>query len=50
MSKIIGKNHLDPSEPLSKRLPFTSFKTMQWLLLRNYSNEESFFGSPVFDN
>ena len=33
---------MDPSEPLSKRLPFTSLKTRQWLLLWNCSNRESF--------
>ena len=32
-------------EPLSKRLPFTSIKTRQWLLSWDCSNGES-FGTP----
>ena len=36
---------MDPSEPLSKRLPFTSLKTRQWLLFWNCSNGEMFFGT-----
>ena len=43
MSDKIGTNHIDLSERLSKRLPFTSFKTRQWLLSWNCSNGESFF-------
>ena len=38
----ITKNNMDPSEPVSKRLPFTSLKTRQWLLFWNCSNWESF--------
>ena len=34
---------MDPSEPLSKRLPFTSLQTRQWLLLWNCSNREGFW-------
>ena len=43
MSTKIELNYVDPSEPLNKRLPFTSFKTKQWLLLWICSNGESFF-------
>ena len=47
MSKKIEENHMDASEPLSKRLPFTSLKTRQRLLLGTFSNEKSFFfGTP----
>ena len=39
----IAYNYMDPSEPISKGLPFTSLKVRQLLLLWNCSNGESFF-------
>ena len=45
MSKKFRKNNMDPSQPLRKRLPFTSFKMRQWLFPWNCSNKETFFGT-----
>ena len=45
MSKRIRKI-IDPTLPLSKRLPFTLFKMKQWLFFWNCSNRETFFWTP----
>ena len=42
MSINIGINYVDLSQPGSKRLPFESFKTRQWLFFQELLKRENF--------